>query len=136
LTTNDVLLLMQGRNAGGAPLMGDRITANLPARSFAETAAFYGVLGFAVAFRDEGWMILRRGELEVEFFPHPELDPTTSWFSACVRVADVERLRAEWSGARLPTAGIPRITEMSEEPYGLRMFGLVDPNGSLLRCMS
>ena len=45
--------------------MADRITANLPARDFAATSAFYGTLGFLETFRDEGWMILRRGGLVV-----------------------------------------------------------------------
>lgn len=116
--------------------MRDRITANLPARSFDETAAFYSALGFAVAFRDERWMILRRGNLEVEFFPHPELDPAASWFSACVRVGDADRLFAEWSEAGLPVSGIPRITVPTADGHGLRIFALVDLNGSLLRCMS
>ena len=116
--------------------MGDRITANLPARSFDQTAAFYAALGFAPVFRDEGWMILRRGELKIEFFPHPELDPSTSWFSACVRVDDVDRLYAKWSKAGLPPSGIPRMTEPVDEAHGLRMFAVVDPNGSLLRCIS
>ena len=55
----------------------DRITANLPTRDLDETVAFYGQLGFAVTFRDEGWLILRwdrpGGELEVEFVPTPGL---------------------------------------------------------------
>lgn len=123
-------------NVEGLSFMGDRITANLPARSFDETAAFYGALDSEVAFRDEGWMILHRGDLEVEFFPHPDLDPTTSWFSACVRVGDVDQLFAEWSSAGLPLGGIPRLTEPADGAHGLRMFALVDPNGSLLRCMS
>jgi len=114
----------------------ERITANLPARSFDETAAFYGTLGFEVAFRDENWMILHRSELEVEFFPHPKLDPATSWFSACVRVSDADRLYADWSHAQLPASGIPRMTEPAADSRGFRMFALVDPNGSLLRCLS
>ena len=116
--------------------MQDRITANLPARSFDETAAFYGVLGFEVTFQDRGWMVLRKGELEVEFFPHPELDPKASWFSACVHVADANRLHAEWSKAGLRATGIPRLTPPADEDHGFRIFALVDPNGSLLRCMS
>ncbi|MES2145714.1 MAG: bleomycin resistance protein, partial [Pseudomonadota bacterium] len=66
--------------------MADRITANLPARDFAATSAFYAALGFAEAYRGEGWMILRRGPLVLEFFPHPDVDPLTSSFSACIRV--------------------------------------------------
>ena len=45
--------------------MSDRITANSPARDFDERAAFYGAFGFAVAFRDEGGMILRRGDCSI-----------------------------------------------------------------------
>ena len=116
--------------------MRERVTANLPARSLDETEAFYGALGFAAMFRDEGWMILRQGELEIEFFPHPDLDPFTSWFSACVRVSDADRLHAAWTGIGLPSDGVPRITSPADEPPGWRGFALVDPNGSLLRCMS
>lgn len=28
--------------------------------------------------RDDSWMILRRGDLLLEFFPQPDLDPVTS----------------------------------------------------------
>lgn len=116
--------------------MPDRITANLPARSLDRAAAFYARLGFEVAFKDEGWMILRRGPLEIEFFPHPGLDPTSSAASACVRVADLDRLHADWHAARLPTQGIPRLTAPRDEPFGFRMFALVDEDGNLLRCLS
>ena len=63
---------------------GDRVTANLPSRDFDATVAFYGRMGFSVAYRDDHWMILTRAGLEIEFFPHPEVDPYYSWFSACV----------------------------------------------------
>ena len=52
-----------------------RITANLPSRDFGATRAFYARLGFELAFRNDGWMILALGDQIVEFFPHPELDP-------------------------------------------------------------
>ncbi|MDZ7628349.1 MAG: bleomycin resistance protein [Parvularculaceae bacterium] len=116
--------------------MTDIITANLPARDFAETAGFYEQLGFQIDFLDEGWMILSRGPLQIEFFPHPGLEPHESWFSACVRVGDVDRLYIEWSGAGLPDVGIPRLTAPRDEDWGFRMFALVDPNGSLLRCLA
>ena len=116
--------------------MPDRVTANLPARSFDETERFWSSLGFACTYHDEEWMILARGSLEIEFFPHPELDPAESWFSACVRVADVDALHGAWSAADLPKEGIPRMTAPRDESFGFRMFALVDPNGSLLRCLS
>lgn len=115
----------------------DRITANLPSRDFGATADFYARLGFAVGFRNENWMMLQRGALEVEFFPHPELDPGTSWFSACVRVDDLDGLRGVWQGAGLPAddRSIPRMTDVFKLPYAPRMFALVDPDGSLLRIL-
>jgi catechol 2,3-dioxygenase-like lactoylglutathione lyase family enzyme len=115
--------------------MQDRITANLPARNFDETAAFYGALGFSTAYRDAGWMIVRRGTLEIEFFQHADCDPASSWFSACVRINDADALYRAWQPAALPTYGIPRMTPPATE-QGLRIFAVVDPNGSLLRCIS
>jgi len=117
--------------------MTDRITANLPSRDLKKTAAFYGALGFVVGFKDDGWMILNRGSLELEFFPMPELDPKQSWFSACVRVDDLDALYEAFKAAGLneDCRGIPRLTAPKLEPFGLRMFALVDLDGSLLRCI-
>jgi catechol 2,3-dioxygenase-like lactoylglutathione lyase family enzyme len=116
--------------------MRERITANLPARDLLAAEAFYARLGFETAFRDEGWMILRRGPLELEMFPHPGLDPATSAASACIRVADARRLHAEWEPLGLPDRGIPRITQPRDEGFGWLVFALVDPDGNLLRVLS
>ncbi len=116
--------------------MADRITANLPSRSFEATEAFYAALGFETAYRDDGWMILERGPLELEFFPYRDLDPATSSFSACVRVSGLDGLWQVWSQAGLPDQGIPRL---SGPPgvfgWPIRGFALVDLDGSLLRVL-
>ncbi len=115
--------------------MADRITANLPSRDFSATTAFYSRLGFATAYRDDGWMILRRGTLELEFFAHPNLDKRTSWFSACIRVDDADALLTEWQELGFPSdAGqFPRLTGFFKPGAAPRMFALVDEDGSLLR---
>jgi catechol 2,3-dioxygenase-like lactoylglutathione lyase family enzyme len=115
--------------------VADRITANLPARDMAETASFYARLGFAEVYRSAGWMILNRGALELEFFPHPDCDPLSSSFSACIRVDEPEALLKEWRGAGLPAdnLSIPRLTGFFKPPGAPRMFALVDLDGSLLR---
>jgi hypothetical protein len=117
--------------------MADRITANLPSRDFGATEAFYARLGFTRMWRDEGWMILKRGVLELEFFPHPDLVPGESWFSACIRVDDLDTLHTEWRAAGLPGdhRAIPRLTGFFQPGEAPRMFALVDADGSLLRCM-
>ena len=87
--------------------------------------------------RDDGWMILKRGALELEFFPHPDLVPGESWFSACIRVDDPDALHAEWKALGLPGdhRAIPRQTGFFQPGEAPRMFALVDADGSLLRCM-
>jgi catechol 2,3-dioxygenase-like lactoylglutathione lyase family enzyme len=117
--------------------MADRITANLPARDFDATVNFYGRLGFGTAYRDAGWLILKRGDLELEFFLHPGVDKWTSSFSACVRVDDLDHLLAAWRAADLtddPRA-IPRLTGIVHQPPVPRMLAMVDLDGSLLRCL-
>lgn len=117
--------------------MTDRITANLPSRDFGVTETFYARLGFERAYRDDGWMILTRGAMQVEFFAHPSLDPAASWFSACLRVDDMPGLHAAWLALGLaqdaPT--LPRIGVKIADFGGHvpRMFFLHDPDGSLWR---
>jgi hypothetical protein len=115
----------------------DRITANLPASDFGRTEAFYQRLGFATDFRDEGWMIMSRGMLEVEFFGFPDVDPLTSSFSACIRVDDLDGLYADFGLAGLSSNphATPRLTPPVKMRGVPRMFALVDCDGSLLRCL-
>ena len=59
------------------PAESDRAVPNLPSRDFDATEAFYAGFGFDRTFRNEGWMIITRGGLQLEFFPYPTLDPAT-----------------------------------------------------------
>ena len=115
--------------------MADHATPNLPSRDFQATSRFYGALGFVENFRDEGWMILRRGGLMIEFFPYPDLDPLQSWFSCCLRLDELERFYAACQAAGLREAeqSIPRISPPKIESSGLRIAYMVDLDGSLVR---
>ncbi len=114
----------------------DRATANLPSADLDRTAAFYAALGFVIAFKDDGWMILERGAITLEFFP-VAVDPRTTTGSACLRVDDLDALHADFRAVgQLPgfcrtTPGVLPISEA----HGLRMFVLIDPHGNLLRCL-
>lgn len=115
----------------------DRITANLPSADFDATVAFYGALGLEVRYRSDGWLILGGGSLELEFFSMPQLEASESWFSACIRVDDLDALHSAFAQAGLPsgTTSIPRMSPVAHEPHGIRVFYLVDHDGSLLRCI-
>lgn len=115
--------------------MANHATPNLPARDFSATAAFYARLGFEESYRDDGWMILEQGDLTLEFFPYPDLDPAVSCFSCCLRLEDLKGFYAVCRAAGLPetTLGWPRLHPPRDEPSGVRVAYMIDPDGTLLR---
>jgi catechol 2,3-dioxygenase-like lactoylglutathione lyase family enzyme len=115
--------------------MADHATPNLPSRDFEATSRFYGALGFAETWRDDGWMILKRGGLTLEFFPYPDLDPLESSFGCCLRLDELERFYAACKavGIREMCSGHPRLQPPQVESSGLRIAYMVDLDGSLLR---
>jgi catechol 2,3-dioxygenase-like lactoylglutathione lyase family enzyme len=112
----------------------NRAVPNLPSRDFDATEAFYQGFGFERIFRDEGWMILTRGGLQLEFFPHPDLDPATSEFMCSIRVADVDSLfeAIAAAGVTVRETGAPRLHPVRLQPWGLRAGYLVDLDGTQL----
>ena len=117
--------------------MSDRAVPNLPSRNFDITEQFYAALGFVRGWRDDGWMILDRGELKLEFFPYPDLDPAASWFSCCLRLDDLAAFHAPCRAAWIAETcrGWPRINPPKREMSGLDIAYLVDPDGSLVRLL-
>ncbi|MBD5657460.1 MAG: bleomycin resistance protein [Candidatus Eremiobacteraeota bacterium] len=114
--------------------MPDRATPNLPSRNFEATARFYAALGFVEAWRDGGWMILKRGNVVMEFFPHPDLDPYASWFSCCLRLDDLDAFFDVCKTAGLTEGpGQPCLHAPKVEAWGGRVGSIVDLDGSLIR---
>lgn len=115
--------------------MVDLATPNLPARDFDATEAFYGKIGFSRSWRDPAWMILVRGDLRLEFFPYPDLDPATSSFGSCLRVDDLDTLISVVRAAEIPEArtGFPRFHPPRRETWGGLVGAVIDLDGSLLR---
>ncbi len=97
-----------------------------------ETLAFYDRLGFRVRarFGEYGgeYASVVRGDLELHFFEHPEIDPLTTYGGCYLRVMDVDALYAELQGENLE-----RMSKLEDKPWGLREFAVVDPSGNLLR---
>jgi len=116
------------------PAESDRAVPNLPSRDFDATEAFYAGFGFDRTFRNEGWMIITRGGLQLEFFPYPTLDPATSNFMCSIRVADVDELfeAIVEAGVSVRSTGAPRLHPVRMQPWGLRAGYLIDLDGTQL----
>ena len=112
----------------------DYVAANLPAINVEDTYNFYRMLGFQCLHQSKQWLILKRGSLSLEFFHHPELDPETSWHSACIRVHDLASLYHAWQGLNWSAFALARMTGI-EHLAEIDMFCVIDINGSLLRCI-
>ena len=115
--------------------MTDHASPNLPSRDFETTARFYEALGFVETWRDEGWMILTRADLKLEFFPYADLDPATSSFGCCLRLDDLDAFYEICKATGLPETnkGWPRLHAPKVEPWGGRVGALVDSDGTLVR---
>jgi catechol 2,3-dioxygenase-like lactoylglutathione lyase family enzyme len=112
----------------------DHAVPNLPSRDFDATIAFYGGFGFEPSYRDDGWLILRRGALVVEFFLCPDVAPYKSSFMCSVRVDDVDDLYAQIiaSGVEEKTVGWPRAHPVRMQSWGQRAGFLIDLDGTQL----
>ncbi len=115
--------------------MTDHGVPTLPSRDLGATAAFYARLGFVESYRDEGWLIMSRGKLTLEFFPHRDLDPIASDHQANLRVDDLDSLHTAFAVAGIPhgVMGIPRLTPIEPQAWGARVAFLIDLDGTMLR---
>ncbi|MGW9111913.1 bleomycin resistance protein [Microbacterium sp. NPDC055683] len=110
--------------------MSDHAVPNLPSRDLDVTGAFYGKFGFEREYRDAGWLILRRGELRLEFFLFPGLIPEESSFMCSVRDGLYRQIKQ--TGVVEKTAGRPRLHPVELQYWGQRAGFLVDPDGTQL----
>lgn len=80
-------------------------------------------------------MILERAGIVLEFFPHPKLDPATSWFSCCLRLDDLDKFYGDCLSANIPETnnGAPRLHKPAQAENGLCVGAQIDPDGTLLR---
>jgi catechol 2,3-dioxygenase-like lactoylglutathione lyase family enzyme len=102
------------------------------------TSAFYNAFGFAELHRDGNWLILRRGELQVEFFLKEDLEPRHHDFGCCLRVDDLDELYESVRAAGVPEKryGLPSVRPITTQPWGQRMSTVLDPDGNPLRMIS
>ena len=105
----------------------------LPAHDLPRRRAFYESLGFRAGYHDDRYEILRRGHLVVHLEQTDDVVPESNTYSCYWRVANADRLYHEFAALGLPSEGLPRLTQLLDEPWGMREFTLKDPSGNLIR---
>jgi uncharacterized glyoxalase superfamily protein PhnB len=106
----------------------------LPSRCLSDTLTFFRRLGFEGEIHGVGdYAIMCRGAVELHFFTHRALVPAESSAMCYLRVSDAEATYRAFAAAELPRKGIPRMDALQDQPWGMREFAIVDPDGNLLR---
>lgn len=107
---------------------GVDVTPTLPVLDMGVATRFYEAAGFEVNHYDGGFAFVSLDEqsvFDLDLVGH--LDPRTNAAGCYIITKDVDR----WH-QRFGEAGMP-VTEIKEEPWGMREFTLTDPSGNHLR---
>ena len=123
------------RTRSAVPPRGRLRRSDPPSRDLHATLAFYERLGFenAGAPPDQSnYKIIRRNGAELHFYLDSTVDPLTTPFSCHVYTKDADALYVEWETLGLPTDPTTgsRLHPVSATDYGMRQFGVIDPNGN------
>ncbi len=93
------------------------------------SAAFYqDKLGFTVTFQDNTYLIVKRDAIQIHFWRCADkyIAENTSCY---VYVDDVDALYAEY----LPMQVVHPNGKLTNQPYGVREFSILDRDGNLLK---
>ncbi|MCR3770139.1 VOC family protein, partial [Pseudomonas aeruginosa] len=107
----------------------ERAIPTFPCRDLDSASAFYQSLGFHLGARYPTYAILQRGALELHLSLFEALEPKTNCSAAYLRLEDAQALHRQAAALGLGGQGIPRITALEDQPWGMREFALVDPDG-------
>jgi len=101
----------------------------LPSRDLRETLAFYERLGFensGAPWEEWDYLIVRRGEIWLHFFPWPDVDPLTTSAMCYLYVEDADAVHRQ-----AVAAGGISVTEVTHLFFGDRVGRVRDPLGNL-----
>lgn len=115
----------------------------LPCRSIQETLNFYVAMGFEITYqqtRPNIYGCVKYENIELHFFTLKDYEPANSYSTCLVLIEDADALHKIFAAnlrqqyAKLPIAGIPRITKPNNHnAAGDYRFNVVDPGGNWIR---
>ena len=106
----------------------------MPSANFDKTEAFYKRLRFETWYKDDGYLLMNRDDVEIHFFAKPGHTPEQSDHGAYIRPDNVDTFSVEIAGLGLPRDGtFPKASQAEDKPWGMREATIHDPDGNLLR---
>src|SRR5713226_8134282 len=102
----------------------DSIAPRFGVGDMEQALAFYGQLGFATTYHDEGFAIVERDGIALHF--NVSDGPPTGRSVCWIGVTNIETLYQQY----LPTGAIQ--SPLQVQPWGMKEFVLCDPNRNLL----
>jgi hypothetical protein len=109
----------------------ERVAPVIPTLDLDAALERYRRLGFTAEpyTGGERYGFVERGSVSMHLTEWAEHDPGRTGAVVYIYVSDAEAVHAEWAASGVEG----RLGEPSYRPYGLREFGYVDPDGTLLR---
>ena len=102
----------------------------LPVHDIGKAVTFWSRLPSLTVdeYEDGGYAFVLHGEAEVAHLAlFPDLDVTGNHAGCYVHLPDIDQRYAECLDADLP------VSDLRDEPWGMREFRLTDPSGNVLR---
>jgi len=118
------------------------ITPIFPCRSLDELIDFYRVLGFEATYQQKSpnpYAVLERVWLRLDFYGVKQHVPNQCYHTCYILTDEADELYEAFTNAlrghygKLPTRGLPRISEIRDKKYGVREFMFSDVAGNCIR---
>lgn len=122
--------------------MINRIVPILPCKSLDELLAFYKQLGFEVTYYQKSpnpYAVVEKGWMRLDFYGIKHHDPKKCYHTCYIVAEEADELYEQFSNAlrkqsgKLPTRGLPRISEIRDKSSGVREFMFSDVAGNCIR---
>jgi catechol 2,3-dioxygenase-like lactoylglutathione lyase family enzyme len=105
------------------------INPKLPMRNKAATREFYSKLGFEEIGDYDGYLMIRRDQIEIHFFEFKELNPKENYGQVYIRTDNIDKLYQSFLDKEI---SIHPAGHLQSKPWGQREFALLDPDTNLL----
>ena len=107
-----------------------RICPKLPMRMKSVTQDFYiSKLGFNEFGNYEGYLMVKKDDIEIHFFEFKELEPSENYGQVYIRTNDIDGLYQSFvdNNIEIHPAG-----HLQLKPWGQKEFAILDPDNNLL----